>query len=329
MQTRPLGATGIDVSEIGFGTWGLGGDSYGPVNDVQSVATLRHALDKGINFFDTAAFYGAGHAEHILHQAFGSERDRVVIASKVNLLSDNAADVSADETRAHVLSELDKSLDRLQTDYLDVYLMHSPDLSRTSAIDDAATVIQDLKEQGRIRAWGISARSPNDAFAAIERWAADVIEINFNVIDQRCAEIGLFDATKKANTGFICRTPLCFGYLTGTLKGASDDFQPLDHRASWPAGQLDMWAHSPRLFSRFYGPGSRTATQFALQFCLAEKTISTVIPGMLTCEQVNENVGAVDAPPLSADELSAVVAIYGENTFFNAGAKPKISSPGA
>ena len=315
----------MQVSEIGFGTWGLGGDVYGPVEDTQSVSALRHAFDKGINFYDTAAFYGAGHAESILHQAFGRDRENVIITSKVELLSDFKHEASADAARDHILAELDNSLSRLKTDYLDVYLMHSPDLSNGDAIDHAAAVLKNLKKGGKIRAWGISTRTPNDALSAIKRWQAEVIEVNFNVIDQRCREIGLFDLVQAANVGFICRTPLCFGYLTGTLTGSTDELGPLDHRANWSQGQLDTWARSPNLFAEFYEGKERTATQFAIQFCLAEKSISTVIPGMLTCDQVAENAGAVDVPQLTPAGIAIVEKIYGQNSFYDAGAKPKHS----
>lgn len=319
MRYRPLGTTGISVSEIGFGTWGLGGTAYGPVEDAESRAALELAFDSGVNFFDTADLYGDGHAERLLGEVFKSRRDRIVIATKGGMLPHDTFYMPQDFSRAHLERALDASLARLGVDYVDVYQLHSPPIDLPNW-DEIAGTFERMIASGKVRTSAISTRSPADAMIAIDQRRFKVIEVNFNMIDQRAVTTGLFARCVERGVGVIARTPLCFGYLSGTLTG-EETFAPGDHRANWPKEQLRRWAQSPRLFAPLVEGRGRTISQLALQFCLSEPAVSTVIPGMLTTAQARENIGAAELPPLSKEDGDVVRQIYATNTFYDPSAK--------
>ena len=313
MRYRKLGLTGMSVSEIGFGTWGLGGTAYGPVNDAQSIRSLRLALEKGVNFYDTADLYGDGHAEHVLAEAFAGQRDAVLIATKGGTLPHSTFYMPQNFSEAHIRQALDKSLRRLRTDYVDLYLLHSPKLEDIRGNVELFDTLASFQEEGKIRTWGVSARSPRDAMTAIAELGAPVVEVNFNIIDHRCLDSGLFELALKTGTGVVALTPLAFGYLSGRLTG-QEDFAGIDHRANWPREQLKRWANAPGLFSFLYQDGRRTPTQAALRFCLEYQAVSTVIPGMMSESEVLEDVAASDGtPPFSPEEMEQVLRTYREN----------------
>ena len=168
MKYRRLGATGLKVSEIGFGAWGIGGDvngsvAYGPTDDNDSRRALQRAFELGITFYDTADFYGFGHSEELIGQALRDVRAQVVIATKVGLLD---ATGRYDFTRRHIKHSIEGSLRRLGTDYVDLYQLHSPPID--SLDDGVLATLQLLQAEGKIRAFGISVRSPDEGLVAIE-----------------------------------------------------------------------------------------------------------------------------------------------------------------
>jgi aryl-alcohol dehydrogenase-like predicted oxidoreductase len=316
MKYRELGKTGIKVSEIGFGTWGLGGNSYGPVDDAVSAAALRAAVELGVTFFDTADLYGDGHSEEVLGRALRDMRGAVVIATKVGTLPHTGFHMPQDFSPGHIVEGVEGSLRRLGTDYVDLLQLHSPPLSVLEGEGRAVKTLESLVRAGKVRAYGISTRSPADAKRAVETQAFPVVQVNFNLIDQRAAECGLFAAARERGVGIICRTPLCFGYLGGKLTG-NEAFAGIDHRANWPAGQLKRWAEAPDLFSFLNDGKERTAAQLALRFCLDHPEISTVIPGMMNPEEVLENLEATDMSPLDGEEMARIRMIYEGHEFYD------------
>ena len=324
MRYRKLGRTDLMVSEIGFGTWGLGGDSYGPVNDDVSRQALRLAFDLGITFYDTSDLYGNGHSEEILGDSFRDCRDNVVIATKVGTLPHTGFYMPQDFSEASIMRSIDASLQRLKTDWVDLYQLHSPHIGLPNW-DEITATLERIKQIGKIRAYGISVRSPADAKIAVEQLGFSVVQVNFNLIDQRASETGLFNFCREKQVGVIARTPLCFGYLSGKLTG-DEEFQGRDHRANWPREQLRRWAKSPEFFSPLNENKQRTLVQLALQFCLSDYAVSTVIPGMMSCEEVRENTAIADMPPLTPQEATTIREIYQRQIFYDPKAKV-ISQP--
>lgn len=316
MKYRALGRTGLSVSEIGFGAWGIGGrtvgtTSYGDTDDATSLAALRRALECGITFFDTSAAYGDGHSEELIGQAFAGQRSRVVIATKAGYESWNRPpDFSADA----IAASIERSLARLRTDYIDLLQLHNPP---AEALGDRRLpeALARLQAEGKIRAWGVSAKSPADAIEALVTFGAPVVQANFNMMDVRVLDSGLLAEVERRGAGFIGRTPLCFGFLSGTIDRATV-FPPGDHRLGWSRAQLDNWIDgaSDLLKAVNASPG-RQATQAALRFSLAQP-VSTVIPGILTAAEAEENAAASEAGPLPAEAVAAVLDINRQRQFF-------------
>ncbi|MEI8088440.1 MAG: aldo/keto reductase [Opitutaceae bacterium] len=322
VRSRALGCTGLEVSEIGFGTWGLGGDSYGPVEDAASLATLRFAYDSGVTFYDTSDLYGGGHSEKIVGEALRDVREHVMIATKVGLLPHSGFEMPSDFSPRHIRDALEASLRRLQTDYVDLYLLHSPTIETLRGDPAIMDTLRELQQSGKIRAFGASVRSPGDGMLAIREFDLPVIQVNFNLIDQRALTCGLFDLAKQRGTGIVIRTPLCFGYLTGKLNG-NETLPGKDHRANWPVEQLRRWAGAPDLFSFINEGRSRTAVQLALRFCLDHPAVSTVIPGMMCEAEVRENLAAGSLAPLSTEEQERIQLVYANHEFYDKNAKNK------
>lgn len=316
MNYRCLGATGLTVSEIGFGTWGIGGTAggsvaYGATDDAQSRRALRRALDLGITFYDTSDFYGFGHSEDLLGEIFSAVRDRVVIATKGGLLD---AAGTVDVSPGHLRRALEGSLRRLRTDYVDLYQLHSPSLDAVH--DDTIAALEAFVAEGKARAFGISVRAPDDGIAAVQQHGFKSVQVNFNLADQRVVENGFFGLCERQDVGVIVRTPLCFGFLTGQYapEGA---FEAHDHRARWSVEQREKWARAGEMLPAAVGAGTQaTPAQTALRFCLSYPCVSTAIPGMLTEEQVEENVRASAMGRLSGAERNACEQLYRRHTFF-------------
>jgi len=315
MKYRPLGKTGIKVSEIGFGAWGIGGSSkgaiaYGSTDDGESKLALRTALDLGINFYDTSDIYGFGHSQELIGDAFKDCRTEVVIASKVGFIN---FDGIQDFSPLHIRESIETSLRYLQTDYIDLYQLHSPPIEVITNGDAMLAALESLKKQGKIRATGISVRSPDEGIVAVNQFAFEVVQVNFNMVDQRALENGLLDLCERKRIGVIIRTPLCFGFLTGQYTSA-DVFDPQDHRRKWSRSQIDKWANGYKMFiESMMDKGQSTDAQIALRFCLSYPGVSTVIPGMLTREQVEENALSSAKGMLSPHDLKSVVETYKRN----------------
>ncbi|WP_421999519.1 aldo/keto reductase [Reyranella sp.] len=319
MQERPLGRTGLAVSEIGFGGWGIGGrtadrTSYGDTDDATSLAALARAHERGITFFDTSAAYGDGHSEALIGEAFRGVRDRVVVATKAGYESwDRPPDFSG----AAVVASVERSLRRLGSDRVDVLFLHNAPLEALQA-DDLQDVLARLCSAGKIRTWGLSAKGPAEALAALQAMDVPVLQANFNMMDVRALD-GLFGEVARRGTGFIGRTPLCFGFLSGTITRETR-FPPGDHRLAWPEVQLAQWIDGARDLLAAVGaaPGA-AAVQAALRFCLAFRELSSTIPGILTPAEADTNAAASALGPLPAEAVAAVLEINRRRKFFVAG----------
>ena len=318
MKYRKLGKTGLEVSEIGFGTWGIGGThkgaiAYGPTDDKVSISALHRAYDVGITFYDTADLYGYGHSEELLGSAFETVRDKVIIASKVGFLGFEG---NQDFSASHIRKSIESSLKRLQSDYIDLYQLHSPPLELLANQEEILFILQSLVEEGKVRSIGIAVRSPEEGLQAIENFDFQTIQVNFNFTDQRALDIGLFQRCSEKGVGIIVRTPLCFGFLTGHYS-VKNSYDTKDHRGNWSKEQVERWANAYKLFSTgLKEQGHQTNAQIALRFCLSYPNVSTIIPGMLTDEHVQENSASSQLGPLPAKDLQRIHQIYQENSFF-------------
>ncbi len=302
MNYRLLGKTGLTVSEVGFGAWGIGGsrfgNSYGPTDDRTSLAAIQRAFELGCNFFDTADVYGHGHSEEVLGQALKGHRDKVIIATKVG------GDFYHVPPRMnfnpdYIEFALGKSCERLQTDYVDLYQLHNPPV-QIIRNETLFRTLEKLKEKGKIRHYGISIHDPEEGILAMKTGKPEAIQVVFNILRQE-AKLQIFQAAMESGVGIIAREPLANGFLTGK-HNADETFPEGDIRHHFPRDYLlNLVLAAEQL--KFLGGRNRTLAQAALRFVLDQKEVSTVIPGAKTPQQVEENLSASDLSPLTGEEL--------------------------
>jgi aryl-alcohol dehydrogenase-like predicted oxidoreductase len=313
MQYRTLGRTGLTVSETGFGAWAIGGPArlgdmeigWGQTNDSRSLSALKAAFNAGVNFFDTADVYGDGHSEELIGKAFRSQRDKIIIASKGGNRTVNGKWIK-DFSPKWVSKAVEASLSRLCTDYLDVYLLHTPrSPEHLQQAIESFDCLEKLKDAGKVRYYGISIAPLDDGLAMIRAGRGDVIEVVYNILNRE-AETELLPLAAEHNIGIIARVPLASGFLTGKFT-KDTRFPPNDHRShSLTPGWIEKTvAKIERL--RFLTEGKKkTLAQAALQFVLSHPAVSVVIPGAKNTTQVLENVGASDGVLLSKEELKRI-----------------------
>jgi aryl-alcohol dehydrogenase-like predicted oxidoreductase len=317
MNYRRLGRTGLVVSEVGFGCWGIGGrtaaeTSYGDTDDATSLAALARALDRGITFFDTSAVYGDGHSEELIGRAVKGRRHHVVIATKAGYES---WERPPDFSPAALIASTERSLRRLGTDYLDLLQLHNPP-AETLVAPEVLDAIQKLIDSGKIRVWGVSGKGPREALEAVCSAGAPVVQANFNMMDLRAVDCGLVEEVARTDTGFIARTPLCFGFLSGTI-GRNTRFPDGDHRSRWPRPQITNWIDgAAELLGAVAAAPGGEGVQAALRFCLAFPAVSSTIPGILTPEEADQDAAASALGPLPAASVRAVLEINRSRQFF-------------
>ncbi len=310
MKYRPLGKTGITVSEIGFGTWPMGG-GWGARDDKQAVAALERAFDLGVTFFDTAKVYGHGHSERLLGQTFKGRRDQVIFASKIPPKSMRWPVLPHDPLHdtfpaSWVVQCTDETLRNLKTDYLDLQQLHAWTPTYTD-LDEWYDALTTLKDQGKIRAFGVSANDwdPHGAVSLVEAEKTQSVQVVFNIFEQRPTE-QLFPAAEEYGVGILARVPFEEGLLTGRLK-PGHVFHHDDWRSEWlTSSRLEEAATRVEALKGFLGATCPDLATLALKFCLSHRPVSCVLVGMRTVEHVESNVAASDGELLSDDVLVAL-----------------------
>ena len=305
MKYRTLGRTGIRISEVGLGTWGMGGDRYGRADDAESRRTLLRALELGINHIDTAPIYGDGHSEEVIGAAIAGRRHEVVLATKVGMFPGGRQNF--DYSGAAVVREVENSLRRLRTDYLDIYFLHSPDDALFR--DDGLEALVRLKEQGKIRAAGFSVMSVDEgiplAMRLIAQGHVDVIQQAFRLLYTLPAQ-ELFPLAQAHDVGVVARENFYFGFLTGVIT-RDTVFDDRDDRRKFSPDFID--AVLARVEKLRFLTEERTMTQVALQFVLATPGVHGVIPGAMTVAEVEDNVRASGGKRLTVEELAQIMAL--------------------
>ena len=317
MLYRNLGNTGLKVSEIGFGTWAIGGltpgpTSYGQTDDDVSLNALLTAFDCGVNFFDTANNYGNGHSEELLGKAFKKKRAEVIIASKCGRENFNTPH---DFSEKAIRTSVEGSLIRLQTDYLDLLQLHDAPTEIAENGGHLITLLNTLRTEGKIRAFGVSVRSPSDGLKFIGL-AWQTIQCNFNMIDQRALDCGLIAQATNTNTGIIARTPLAFGFLSGNYIGTDIVFKEGDHRSRLSKEQIHIWAGAPKYFAKLNENKLRTLSQLAIKFCTSFQSIATTIPGIMSKNEAIENSAVSGLETLTANEINEIIRIFKKHNFY-------------
>jgi len=306
MEYRTLGKSGIQVSELGYGCWPVGG-GWGNKDDERDIRSLREAYDKGVTFFDTAMGYGGGHSEELLGEAFKGMRDKVVLATKISPKAKPEGPVHEVYPPDWIIRCTEESLKRLNTDYLDVQQIHC---WRDHYTEDANwyEAMLKLKVQGKIRSIGVSAEDWewNGAVRIVESGKIDSVQAIYNVFDQQPQE-RLFPATIENHVGIIVRVPLFEGLLAGKIH-PGHKFVEGDWRGRFltPERLEEAALHLDKL-AELLNDETPTLAALSLKFCLSHPAVSTVIVGMTSPKHVDANV-AVSNGKLFTEEQLAVLA---------------------
>ena len=308
MRYRKLGRTGLNVSEIGYGAWGISGAQWIGAQDEESIRALKAAHDAGVNFFDTALAYGDGHSEQLISRAFGKSRD-VIIASKVppkNYIwpAEKGSKLHDVFPREYVLAALDQSLKNLGREQVDVYQFHvwNDDWANMDEWLETARVMRD---SGKVRYVGISINDhqPANSLKALDTGLVDVVQVIYNIFDQS-PEDELFPYCRKNNIGVIARVPFDEGSLTGKIrpetKFAADDF-----RNEYFQGdrKKEVWDRVQQIAADA-AISVDQMPELALQFCLSDRAVSTVIPGMRNPKHVTANTAVSDRGALPPETMA-------------------------
>ena len=289
MNRRTLGRTGLSVSEIGFGSWAIGGNafgnSYGTTDDAESQRAIRRAFELGCNFFDTADVYGHGHSEELLGAALHDVRDQVIIATKVGGNFYNR-DMRTDFTPSYLRFAVERSLERLRTDRIDLLQLHNPPLSLIPA---SATYepLEAMKREGLVRFYGLSVHPPEEGIAAVNATMPDTVQIVYNLA-RREAEDTFLPTAHAAQVGVIAREPLANGFLAGRYH-AESTWERGDIRSRMPRPYVTQLAALGQRVGELAEKSGMTAAQLALKFVLDRGDVASAIVGMKTVRQVEEN----------------------------------------
>lgn len=305
MYYRKLGRSNIEVSEIGFGAWAIGGDAWGPVQDEQSVAAMERALELGVNFIDTADVYGAGHSETLVAKVLKGRRSDIVLSTKGGLMGhhrDPKREPVYDRPEK-VIEAFENSLRRLETDYIDVYFCHIwwDKEEETEAFMRAFEI---LKRDGKLRVAGVSTESLDYIKHFNRDGGLDAVQLDYSILNRK-PEKEVLSYLQEKNIAAVIRGPLKMGILTGKFTPQTS-FPQGDIRKNWPNEQWfkDSLEKVNRL--RPLVKEGDSLGKLALRYVLNHPAVSVAIPGAKTARQAEENASASVRLLLNADELNLI-----------------------
>jgi aryl-alcohol dehydrogenase-like predicted oxidoreductase len=315
MRYRTLGRTGWQVSDISFGAWAIGA-SWGPVDDTESMAALHRAVDRGVNFIDTADIYGDGRSERLIGRLLRERSETILVATKAGraMQPHSAPGYNLENLTAFV----ERSLKNLGVDAIDVLQLHCPP-TPVYYQPETFEALDRLVDAGKLLHYGISVKSPEEGLKAIEFPGVETIQIIYNIFRQRPAEL-FFREAKRRNVGILARVPLASGLLAGRITRETA-FPADDHRnfnragAAFDVGEtfsgvdLETGLQAVEELRALLPPGV-TLTQFALRWILMDDAVTCAIPGAKRPAQIDENASASDLPPLTDAQMEAVRSLY-------------------
>jgi aryl-alcohol dehydrogenase-like predicted oxidoreductase len=304
MKYRAFGSTGINVSEIGYGAWGIGGAMWQGARDDESLQALHTAIDLGLNFIDTALVYGDGHSEQLVGKVVKERKERIYVATKVPPKNGKWPARPGTPLRDafphdYILKSAETSLRNLGMDTIDILQLHvwNDDWTDESEWADA---IAKLKSQGKIRQFGVSINDhqPNNALRLAASGKVDTFQVIHNIFDQTPEE-KLYPFCLEKKIGIIVRVPLDEGGLSGKIT-ADTQFPAGDFRIQYFRGdrKQQIMDRVSRL-SNLLGAEAATIPELALRYTLSHPAVSTVIPGMRSVNNVKSNCKLSDARLLS------------------------------
>lgn len=307
MKYRKFGKSDLEISEIGFGAWAIGG-SWGEQSEKDSLEGLETALDKGVNFIDTAAGYGNGKSEKIIGEFLKSRSETVYVCTKTPPAPGKwppspYCRIEERYSEKYLRENVEERMKNLQVDSLDVLLLHT----WTRAWNDnpvALKILQKMKSEGLIKQVGISTpeHDQNCVIQLMREGMVDVLQVIYNIFEQEPAA-QLFPVAKETGTGIIVRVAFDEGVLTGKYKG-NESFGPDDFRSNYFAGdRLERGVRRTEKIKKEFKESDYSMPELALKFALSHEAVSTVIPGIRNQHQAIMNTSVSDLPELSKDML--------------------------
>lgn len=309
MQYRKLGTTEAEVSEIGYGAWGIGGKQWQGGNDNDAIRALKRSFELGVNLVDTALAYGDGHSEQLVGRVVRDSFRKIYVATKIppkNGIWPASPSTPMEEVfpRDYIVQCTEQSLRNLGVDQIYLQQFHVWTDAWTQT-EEWRRVVEDLRQSGKVRHFGISVseHDPDSALEAVKTGLFNSVQVIYNIFDQT-AEKNLFPLCQKMQVGVLARVPLDEGGLTGTIT-EDTKFEPGEFREEYFHGdrKRQVVEHVNALKEDLKDvPG--TLPQIAVRFCLSNKAVTSVIPGMRRIETVESNARAASAGPLDAKTLA-------------------------
>ena len=326
MKYRDLPGTDLTLSEVGFGLWTVATDRLGKIDEPDGIRLLQEAAELGVTYFDTADIYDKGYGEEILAKALPRQRHDVVIGTKFgydfynnNLL---LLLMGQEERRRcfdpdYIRYACEQSLRRLRTDYIDLYQLHNPTMDVIER-DEVFETLEDLVREGKIRYYaadlGPDVGWSQEGDACMRYRNVSALQIIYSILEQEPAR-EFFPVAEEFEVGLISRLPHASGVLTDRSVDGLPDFDPSNHRArrnpQW-INQAVARANAVRFLAEETG---RTLAQSAIAFCLAQPSITSVLPNLTGLDELQEYTASADAPPLSGEELRMLDELWQEGFY--------------
>ncbi len=328
MKYRKLGKSGIKVSEIGFGAWTIGLDWWGKkIDDDEAIRMLKRAYDLGINFYETADMYGKGKSEKLIAQTFKDMRDEVIYSTKWGYDMYNAEQVGHSELPQKHDTEflqfaLEQSLNRLQTDYIDIYSLHNPKMDAIRN-DTLFVALDDLVKKGTIKSHG-AALGPaigwkDEGLEAIRSRDISCLQTVYNILEQDPGRDFVREA-ERHNVGIMVRVPDASGLLTGKVT-AEAKFDKNDHRSFRKKEFIQEAMKKIENIKPIANSKGWNITELAIKFILSQKQISVVLPTMVSIEEIEMFASLSDGEYLNSAESAKVEEMYEKNFYVQTVAK--------
>jgi aryl-alcohol dehydrogenase-like predicted oxidoreductase len=322
MRYRKLGGTGIEVSEIGYGAWGIGGSQWGGADDDESVQALHRAIDLGLNFIDTALAYGEGRSERLVGQVVRERSETVHVATKVppkNRIWPAPEGAALEDVfpLGYVSECTERSLGNLGVETVDLLQLHVWNDDWASQ-DELLQEVDALRSAGKIRFFGISINDhqPANGLRLVRSGAVDAVQVIYNVFDQS-PEDELFPACREQDVGVIARVPLDEGGLTGRIE-PDTEFDDDDFRGEYFRGDRRREVHErTTAIAADLSIAEDELADIALRFVLSEPAVSTVIPGMRSLRNVERNVAVSDTDGLPREQREKLRAHRWVRNFYD------------
>ena len=308
VTTRRLGKNGPEVSAIGLGCMGMS-EFYGSGSEQESIATIHHAIDRGVTFLDTADMYGVGRNEELVGRAISDRRDKVFLATKFGNVRGPAGEfLGVKGDPEYVRSACEASLRRLGVEVIDLYYQHRVDAN--VPIEDTVGAMARLKEEGKIRFLGLSEAAPRTIRRAQAVYPITAVQTELSLWS-RDAEAEVLPTVRELGIGYVAYSPLGRGFLTGQFK-SPDDFPDDDFRKFHPRFQGENFEKNIQLVREVEAMAMEkgcTTAQLALAWVLAQGDDVVPIPGTKRVRYLDENIGAldIDLSPEDLDRLDRIL----------------------